>query len=119
MVPPLVHYEKAIWRDGRQALGSADVVAERLFDEDGNAVLESTQDDLGVRRDRCYDDNRIDGAQAVDLGHDRRRATFLGSSDAGLRSRDDLYVAPEHPQVAQNVHSPEPAADLPDDHGRR
>ena len=119
VIPPLVHHKQAVGRESRETLGVAEVVAERLLDEDRHAELEGIQDDVGVRRDRRDDDDRIDAAQAFDLRHDRSRAAFRRSGDAGLGSCDDVNVASERAKVAQNVSSPVPAADLPDDHGRR
>ena len=100
VIPPFVHYEQAVGCGRRQLLGAAEVVAERLLDEDGNAELEGFQEDVGVRRNRCHDDDGIDVAQACDVLYDSGRAAFGGSSDADLGSRDDANVASECAKVA-------------------
>jgi hypothetical protein len=94
-------------------------VAEGLLDEDGNVVPKRLVEHVGVRCDRRDDDDRVEPGQASDVGHDRLRSAFACPGSAGFGSRDDVDVASEGAEVAQDVSAPVSTSDLTHDHGRR
>jgi hypothetical protein len=107
------------WSGRGQAVGIGRVVAERLLDEDGNVVPERLVEHVGVRCDRCDDDDSVETGQASDIGDDGLRSAIVCPGSAGFGSRDDVDVASEGAEVAQDVSAPVSTSDLTHDHGRR
>jgi hypothetical protein len=106
------------WSDRGQAVSIGGVVAERLLDEDGNVVLERPSSTsagvaIGVTTTTASRPVRLPtSGTTVSL-----RLRVPGPGCFG--SRDDVDVASERAEVAQDVSAPMSTSDLTHDHRRR
>ena len=119
VVPPLVHDEQSVRGSATRHATVDGRRKEASRRRRGPRAREPRQDHVGVRCDRCHDDDRVDRGELADIEHDRGFAPPRWAGSAGLGSGDDWTSHPSVRRSRRTRPAPFPASDLTHYHGRR
>ena len=113
VVAPLVHHEEPVAAELARGSRPAKVGAERLLDEDRDALARAPPPRPRMRARRRRDDDPLDARSAPRRRDDAARPARHGPSPRRLRASNDGDLAFERAQVAQDVDAPTTAPTRP------